>query len=112
MTATGFAAVFEQENGSGAEKRKVTGAHFADIPVPTDNIPYTSRFTNGYGEEWLFEYYRFTSEGILSGSDVDWQPYRVVGGLAPGLVLNDEEIQWLRRAWSDATLESANKTLQ
>jgi hypothetical protein len=28
--------------------------------------------------------------------------YRVVGGQVPGLILNDEEIQWLRQAWAEA----------
>ena len=69
----------------------------------TDPAPYTSRFTNRYCEEWLFEYDRCSDEGVLSGSDVDWQEYRVVEGRAPGLILNEEEIQWLRKAWSEAT---------
>lgn len=63
---------------------------------------YTSRFTNEYGEEWEFEYDPGKGEGILRGSDVDWKEYRVVGGRAPGLILNDEEIRWLRNAWAEA----------
>jgi len=59
----------------------------------------TWRFTNRYGEEWEFMYDSATGEGILRGSDVDWQEYRVVGGLAPELVLNEEEILWLRKVW-------------
>ncbi len=42
--------------------------------------PYTSRFTNRHGETWEFEYDPGTGDGILRGSDVDWQEYRVVGG--------------------------------
>ena len=57
----------------------------------TDPAPYISRFTNGYGEEWQFEYDCSRAEGMLSGSDVDWQKYRVVGGLAPGLILNKKK---------------------
>ena len=64
---------------------------------------YLSRFTNRYGEEWQFEYDRARREGILRGSDVDWQSYRVIGGQARGLILNEEEVQWLRKAWSEAT---------
>ena len=60
------------------------------------------RFSNRYGEEWIFEYDPATGTGTLNGSDVDWQPHRVVDGRALGLVLNDEEISWLRRAWADA----------
>lgn len=66
---------------------------------------YTSRFTNRYDEEWEFEYDPVKGEGLLRGSDVDWQEYRVIGGMAPELVLNKEEIEWLRRAWSEATKE-------
>ena len=63
---------------------------------------YTSRFLNRFGEEWCFEYDYQTGEGILKGSDVDWQPYRVVNGHAIGLLLNEEELIWLRKAWIDA----------
>jgi hypothetical protein len=60
------------------------------------------RFTNRYGEDWEFVYDPVTGEGILRGSDVDWQDYRVVDGLAPGLILNEEEIAWLREVWAEA----------
>jgi hypothetical protein len=64
------------------------------------------RFVNRYGEEWEFVYDPDTGEGILCGSDVDWQDHPVVDGRAPGLVLNEEEIAWLRRAWAEATDKS------
>jgi hypothetical protein len=64
-----------------------------------------SRFWNRYGEEWHFRYDSSKREGILSGSDVDWQEYRVVHGRAEGLILNDEEIRWLRKVWFEATGE-------
>jgi hypothetical protein len=64
---------------------------------------YNSRFTNRFGEKWKFKYDLLKKEGVLRGSDVDWQEYRVVEGLASGLILNDEEIQWLRKAWTEAT---------
>ena len=68
-----------------------------------DPKPYTSHFTNRYGEKWEFEYDPSKGEGVLRGSDVDRQKYRVVAGRAPGLILNDEEIQWLRKVWAEAT---------
>lgn len=64
---------------------------------------FTSHFTNRYGEEWEFEYDPAREEGILRGSDVDWEEYRVIGGIAPELNLNEEEIQWLRRTWTEAS---------
>jgi hypothetical protein len=66
---------------------------------------YSSKFTNKYGEEWHFEYDPATGEGILKGSDADWQPYRVVNGGAIGLLLSDEELIWLRKAWASATVK-------
>lgn len=64
---------------------------------------YSSRFANRYGEEWEFKYDPLKKEGVLRGSDGGWIDYRVIEGQVPGLILNDEEIQWLRRAWSEAT---------
>ena len=65
---------------------------------------YSSRFTNRYGEEWEFKYDPLKKEGVLRGSDVGWQDYRVVEGRVPGLILNDEEIQWLRKVWAETTI--------
>ena len=62
-----------------------------------------ARFTNRYGEEWEFEYDPSTGKGVLRGADVDWQEYCVIGGMAVGLILNNEEILWLRKAWAEAT---------
>ena len=44
-----------------------------------------------------------SKRAFFSGSDVDWQRYAVIGGLARGVILNEEEIQWLRKAWAEAT---------
>jgi hypothetical protein len=66
---------------------------------------YRSRFENRYGEAWEFEYDPVKGEGLLRGSDVDWQEYRVLDGHVPGLILNDEEIRWLRTEWQKATGE-------
>ena len=68
-----------------------------------DPVRYKSWFTNRYGEAWQFEYDDQKQEGILCGSDLDGQRYAVIGGLARGLILNEEEIQWLRKAWAEAT---------
>jgi hypothetical protein len=65
--------------------------------------PYVWHFTNRYGEQWEFTYDPATGEGVLRGSDVDWQEYAVVEGRAEGLILNDEELLWLRQVWAEAT---------
>ena len=63
----------------------------------------TWRFTDRYGEEWELTCNSDTGTGILRGSDVDWEDHPVVGGLAQGLILNDEEIVWLRTTWVEST---------
>ena len=64
---------------------------------------YTLRFRNRYGEEWVFEYDPSNGQGVLRGSDVDWQQYPVIDGRVSGLILNDEEILWVHEAWASAT---------
>ena len=64
---------------------------------------YRSRLINRYGEAWECEYDPSTEEGVLRGTDVDWQEHRVLDGQVPDLILNDEEIRWLRTAWKEAT---------
>ena len=68
---------------------------------------YQAQFTNRYGEEWCFEYDAATGEGLLRGSDVNWQSYRVIQGFAFGLLLSEEELVWLRRVWREATAPGA-----
>lgn len=63
---------------------------------------YTSEFKNRYGEQWIFEYDYATGKAFLKGSDVDHQSYSVIDGRAPDLLLNNEEILWLRRTWANA----------
>jgi hypothetical protein len=64
---------------------------------------YKSQMVNRYGEAWEFEYDALKGEGLLRGEDVDWEEYRVIDGRVPELILNEEEIQWLRAAWREAT---------
>jgi hypothetical protein len=63
---------------------------------------YRSEFINRYGENWIFEYNYNTRKGVLRGSDVNWQPHPVVDGRVGNLLLNDEELLWLRQAWKEA----------
>jgi hypothetical protein len=70
------------------------------MPEPSK---YTAEFTNRFGDVWRFEYNHETREGFLLGSDVDWKSYAVRDGQVQELILNKEEIQWLRRAWLAAT---------
>jgi hypothetical protein len=63
---------------------------------------YASQFKNRHGEAWEFEYIPVKGEGVLRGADVNWQEYRVLDGKVPGLILNEEELRWLRTAWEEA----------
>lgn len=67
------------------------------------NRHYLARFTNRFGEEWEFRYDPLVKEGFLTGSDVDWQTYRVLEGKVPELILSDEEVRWLQKEWAKAT---------
>jgi Uri superfamily endonuclease len=70
---------------------------------------YTSTFVNRYGEEWRFEFDLSTGEGVLEGSDVSWQSFRVVNGRAVELLLNDVELAWLKKVWTEAALAEGGK---
>jgi hypothetical protein len=75
-----------------------------------ENEPLVQKFRNRYGEDWEFEYYPDRREGILRGSDIDWEEHAVVEGHAPGVVLNEEELSWLRAVWISATGEVPPQT--
>lgn len=61
-----------------------------------------SRFTNEYGEDWIFEYDYSTGTGLLKGSDIDWNSYPVIKGCAIGLNLIKSELAWMRICWREA----------
>ncbi|HEB30600.1 MAG TPA: hypothetical protein ENI15_06960 [Spirochaetes bacterium] len=67
---------------------------------------YIAEFTNEYGEDWVFEYDYSTGNGVIKGSDVDWNEYPIIDGKALGLVLAQSEIEWLRSCWLEATADS------
>jgi len=70
--------------------------------MSTENIN-SWMYTNEYGEQWIFEYDPSSGVGILKGSDVDWESFKVVDGKAIGLILNDGELIWLKETWKKAT---------
>ena len=63
---------------------------------------------NEFGESWIFTYDYATKKGIITGSDVNWEEYRVIDGRAAGLLLSDDELKWLRGSWDKAMENSAN----
>jgi len=61
----------------------------------------TKKFTNSHGDEWVFEYDSEVGEGILKGSDIDWESYPCRERSNLGLILNSEEREWLEEVWTD-----------
>jgi hypothetical protein len=65
---------------------------------------YHGYFENALGEQWVFTYDRATHTGQLSGGDTGWdQPIPVTDGVAIGVLLRPDEIEWLRACWRAAT---------
>ncbi len=63
---------------------------------------FQSAFVNQYGEEWVFEYDPASGAALVKGSDVGWQSYAVIEGVAYNLILAPEERQWLLATWEEA----------
>ena len=70
--------------------------------------PYKSQYKSDLGDKWVFTYDYGTNKGIITGSDVNWEEYRVINGRAVGLLLSDEESKWLRESWDKAMENSAD----
>lgn len=70
-----------------------------------------STFTNKYGEDWEFEYNSELEKAIVKGSDVSWEEYPVIEGIACGLYMSKEEHEWLLSAWKAATQDKPNTGL-
>jgi hypothetical protein len=65
---------------------------------------YHSYFENSYGEQLIFVYDRQSKSGVLWHGDAGWEKsYKVVDGLAPELVLSEQEEMWLQACWNAAT---------
>jgi hypothetical protein len=65
---------------------------------------YHGYFENAYGEQAIFIYDRETQIGTLWLGDAGWEsPHKVIDGLAPDLMLSQEEEMWLQACWNAAT---------
>jgi hypothetical protein len=65
---------------------------------------YHGYFENEHGEQAIFVYDRETKSGVLWLGDAGWEkPYKVIDGLAPELILSQEEEMWLQACWNAAT---------
>ena len=86
----------------------VSNHHVADCgqsPMVDGDTPnsYHGYFENVYGEQFIFVYNRDTGQGFLWCGDAGWeQPYPVIDGHAPGLILSPEEQRWLQVCWQTA----------
>lgn len=65
---------------------------------------YQGYFENEHGEQAIFVYDRETKTGTLWMGDAGWEtPYKVIDGLAPALILSQDEEMWLQACWNAAT---------
>ena len=81
-------------------------AQSGDPPIVTndDAEKYIGYFENCHGEQWIFTFDRDTKEAELRGGDIGWNDrHEVREGKVEGLVLDSEELRWLRACWVAAT---------
>jgi hypothetical protein len=70
------------------------------------NVPgkYYGYFENEHGEQAIFIYDYTAQTGMVWLGDAGWEKaYKVVDGLAPELILSEEEETWLQACWNAAT---------
>ena len=75
-----------------------------DPPILNNSADcYVGYFENVHGEQWVFTYDRLTKTATLRGGESGWNTvYKVRDGEVPELVLNKNEIGWLRACWNSA----------
>jgi len=65
---------------------------------------YTAYFENQYGEQIVFQYDYGMKQGKMWHGDWSWEhPLDVFAGIAPEIILSEEEREWLRLCWKTAT---------
>lgn len=70
----------------------------------TSASKYYGYFENEHGEQAIFIYDREMKTGMLWMGDAGWErAYKVMDGLAPELILSQEEEMWLQACWNAAT---------
>jgi hypothetical protein len=94
---------------SGDVLLQVRNHHLAAAGTPpriddADANRYIGYFENVYGEQAVFVYDHSSQTATLYMGDAGWETgHRVVGGVAPDLILNEAELLWLRACWQAAT---------
>ena len=65
---------------------------------------YHGYFQNEYGDQFVFVYDYTSRKGMLWSGDAGWdEPYHVVDGNAPNLIMGANEVLWLQVCWKTAT---------
>lgn len=70
-----------------------------------------SRFKSKYGDEWVFEYDPSEDKAIVRGSDIGWESYPVIEGVAFQLNMSLDEEEWLLESWSRLVTERSGNPL-
>lgn len=84
---------------------KVSNRHAGNPPIfdGDDSNKYYGYFENEHGEQSVFVYDFMSKRGTIWSGDAGWdEPYEVVNGIAPGLVLIEDEAIWLMNCWQTA----------
>jgi len=88
---------------------QVRNKHWSDSGKPPQidgntQGKYHGYFENSYGEQLIFVYDRETKSGTLWHGDAGWEKsYKVIDGLAPELMLSEQEEMWLQACWNATT---------
>jgi hypothetical protein len=83
----------------------VVGNHHRCPPPQIDRRPgrYLGCFANRYGEQLMFVHDAGQATASVYAGDVDWQSHRVSDAngrpVVADLVLNDEELAFVRACW-------------
>ncbi|TYB96262.1 MAG: hypothetical protein FXF54_03355 [Kosmotoga sp.] len=62
-----------------------------------------TNFRNKHGEKWILEYDCDKKYSFITGDDSDYKKIPVYDGIALDLILNNQESDWLKKTWKDAT---------
>ena len=77
-----------------------------DITYIDDKKPnqYRGYFENVHGEQTIFIFDREIAQATLYVGDADWETsWEVCDGSVPGLIMDRQELMWLRACWEAAT---------
>jgi hypothetical protein len=64
---------------------------------------FRSNSRNAHGVKWILEFDYDKKYSFITGDDSDYQKIPVYDGIALDLILDNQELDWLKKVWKDAT---------